>query len=194
MSQSQPNTTSTAYFQSIFNCALKAYKQKTKKDLATHPLATQLQSCNSASAILAILQGQVHKFDQSRESDKRWEKWLGPMVNVLYAFSATLGEGVGLAFSPAKVIFAGIGVLLIAAKDVNGSKDALASLFERIEHFFKRLETYTEVPPTSAMTDIIIKIMVEVLDILAIATKEMKEGSAKKYLKKLLEGQISKMR
>ena len=34
-----------------------------------------------------------------------------------------------------------------AAKDINAS-EALADLFERIENFFKRLESYTEVPPS----------------------------------------------
>ena len=63
-----------------------------------------------------------------------------------------------------------------AAKDVDASVEALSELFERIENFFKRLESYTEVPPTNAMTDIIVKIMVEVLNIFAIATKEMKQG------------------
>jgi hypothetical protein len=52
----------------------------------------------------------------------------------------------------------------------------LVDLFSRIEKFFKRLELYTEVPPTSAMTDIIIEIMVEVLTILGIATKEIRQG------------------
>ena len=33
-----------------------------------------------------------------------------------------------------------------------------------------------EVPPTAAMTDIIVKIMVEVLSIFAIATKEIRQG------------------
>jgi hypothetical protein len=62
--------------------------------------------------------------------------------------------------------------------DVSASEEALADLFERIENFFKRLESYTEVPPTEAMTDMIVKIMVEVLNIFAIATKEMKQGRA----------------
>jgi hypothetical protein len=52
----------------------------------------------------------------------------------------------------------------------------LATVFERIENFFRRLETYVEVPPTAEMTDIIVKIMVEVLSILAIATKQIKES------------------
>ena len=69
-----------------------------------------------------------------------------------------------------------------AAKDVEASHEALADLFERIEYFFKRLETYTEVPPTDAMTDMIVKIMVEVLNIFAIATKEMKQGRASELL------------
>ena len=49
-------------------------------------------------------------------------------------------------------------------------------VFNRIEHFFRRLEIYTGIPPTTAMTDMIVEIMVEVLTILAIVTKEMKRG------------------
>jgi len=47
--------------------------------------------------------------------------------------------------------------------------------------FFKRLETYTEVTPTAAMTDIITEIMVEVLTIFGIATKELRRGSASEF-------------
>ena len=49
-------------------------------------------------------------------------------------------------------------------------------IFERIESFFRRLEIYTEVPPTMEMMDTIIRIMVEILAILGIAMKEIKEG------------------
>ena len=52
----------------------------------------------------------------------------------------------------------------------------LTDIFVRIESFFKRLESYTEVQPTAAMTDVIVKILIEVLSILAIATKEIKQG------------------
>jgi hypothetical protein len=63
-----------------------------------------------------------------------------------------------------------------AAKDVRASQDTLIDIFERIEMFFRRLEIYTEVPQTTEMMDLVIKIMVEVLCILAIATKEIKQG------------------
>ena len=93
------------------------------------------------------------------------------------------------------VIFAGAGVLLSvamvsdsppsdsshtkptqAAKDVIASQDALVDIFGRIENFFRRLEEYIVVPTTDGMKDIMVKIMVEVLGIFSIVTKEMKQG------------------
>ena len=68
-----------------------------------------------------------------------------------------------------------------AAKDVRGGQDTLVDVFERIESFFRRLEIYTEVPPTTEMMDTIIRIMVEVLFILGIATKEIKQGRISKH-------------
>jgi uncharacterized protein YggT (Ycf19 family) len=101
------------------------------------------------------------------------------------------------AFSPAKAIFAGIGVLLSvrilhwifvrtivipfqSPMDVRASKDTLIDIFERMENFFQRLEIYTRVSPPREMIDIIVKIMVEVLSILGMATKGMKQGRTSK--------------
>jgi hypothetical protein len=96
MSNSHLTAASSSNFQLIINNALKAYEKRTKKDLLAHPLASQLQACNTPAAILSILQQQVQMLDQSRSSDDRWTKWLDPTVSILYALSATLGEGVGL--------------------------------------------------------------------------------------------------
>ena len=63
-----------------------------------------------------------------------------------------------------------------AAKDVKASQDTLMDMFERIETFFRRLEVYIDVPPTTEMMDIIILIMVEILSILGVATKEIGQG------------------
>ncbi|KAH8983356.1 hypothetical protein EDB92DRAFT_1578578 [Lactarius akahatsu] len=186
MSHVPSTSTSSANFEIIFMAALEAYKKQTKRDIASHPLAAQLQSCDSPSAILTVLRTQVQTFDRSQTADERWTKWLDPTVNVLYAFSVALGNGVGLIFPPSNAIFAGIGVLLQAVKDVRASQNAVVDLFGRLEYFFKRLEKYIEVRPTAAMTDIIVKIMVEVLSILGIMTKEIGQGRTKKYLKKLI--------
>jgi hypothetical protein len=63
-----------------------------------------------------------------------------------------------------------------AAKDARASQDTLIDIFERMENFFQRLQVYTEVAPTPEMMDMIMKIMVEVLTILAIATKEINQS------------------
>ncbi|KAF8262728.1 hypothetical protein EI94DRAFT_1704543 [Lactarius quietus] len=166
VSSSMPQNSQTApltdsdRFKAIFEAALEAYNKTTKQSLV------------------------------NPNADEGLKKWLKPTIHVLYAFSATLGGSVGLIFSPAKVIFAGAGILLLATKDLNEDHDTLMEIFKQIENFFRRLDVYTEVPPTSAMKDIMVKIMVEVLGILAIVTKETKQSrvidfSSEKFLKKL---------
>jgi len=132
MSNVTSTSASRANLDSIFNAALKTYKKKTGKDITSHPLATEFQSCDSPDAILSVLRRQIPTPDKSQSGDQTFVKCLIPTVNVLYTLSDTLGEGFGLVsstmsfllrtraltsfsqvFSPAKVIFAGIGVLLL---------------------------------------------------------------------------------
>jgi hypothetical protein len=54
--------------------------------------------------------------------------------------------------------------------------DALEDLLESIEHFLKRLDIYTKVPSTPAMTEVVVKIMGELLSTLALVTKQIRQG------------------
>ena len=96
MSHAPTTSSASSHFLAIFQAALKSYEKQTKKDLLAHPLASQLQSCNSTSAIVAVLEDQVREFDKCHSADERLTKWLGPTVNVLCAFSAAVFGGVGL--------------------------------------------------------------------------------------------------
>ena len=99
MSAAATPASSNTHFQAIFQAALNAYQKQTKKDLLTHPLTSQLQSCESTTARLAILQVQVQEYDRSRsgnDADERLTKWLSPTVYVLDAFSAAVSVGVSL--------------------------------------------------------------------------------------------------
>ena len=93
---SSSSSSSSSNFQLVFNAALDAYEKKTKSKLLNHPLAVQLQSCDSPAAILSILQDLVQQFDRRRSSDQRLTNWLTPTVNVLYTFSSILAQGVGI--------------------------------------------------------------------------------------------------
>jgi hypothetical protein len=97
MSSSTPGQTSTpsSNFQSIpdaaLSQALSEYKKKTGKQLLDHPLAAEVQRCDSVDAIITIFQGQAEAFQQFKDGDRRLMKWISPVVDVLYKFSDTLG-------------------------------------------------------------------------------------------------------
>jgi hypothetical protein len=96
MSTVPSTSTSHSNFAYIFNAALESYRRKTKNDLASHSLLPSLQSCDSPEAVLTVLREQIPAFSQSQGGDDGLIKWVTPIVNVLYAFSATVGQGVGL--------------------------------------------------------------------------------------------------
>ncbi|KAF8259081.1 hypothetical protein EI94DRAFT_1790681 [Lactarius quietus] len=173
---------------SLFETALKEYEKQAGMNLVDNRLIIRLQSCDSADAISAVLQEQAQAFHKFRGGDGKLISWLKRTVHVLYTLSTSsaLGAGVGLPFPPANAIFAGIGILLTAIKDVSASYDALVDLFESIENFLRRLDIYTKIPPTTAMTEIIVKILVELLSTLALATRQVNQGRLKKFGMKLL--------
>ena len=66
------------------------------------------------------------------------------------------------------------------ANALRADQDALFEMFERMEAFFLRLDIYTEVAPNQGMVDTITAIIVEVLNFIGIATKEIKQGRTSK--------------
>jgi hypothetical protein len=97
-------------------------------------------------------------------------------------------------FKPTKAIFVGVDVLLSvsislsqpspsmtsicqAADSVSSSYDALLELLQAISSFLQRFHVYTEkIPLSPLISDIAVKIFVEVLSVLALATKQINQG------------------
>ena len=98
MSRTHNTASSSSSFHPIINNALEAYEKRTKKNLLSHPLAEQLQTCNTPGAILLVLQQQVQEI-KLQSGDEMLTKYLDPTVKVLYTFTEVLGEGVGLVCS-----------------------------------------------------------------------------------------------
>jgi hypothetical protein len=98
MPQTLPHDLARANYQSIFDSALQEYKKKTGKDISSNPLFNKLQSCGSPDDIITMLRQQIPGFGQSvsGSSDDRLTRWLGPTVQVINAFSATIGGAVAL--------------------------------------------------------------------------------------------------
>ena len=212
---SEPSSESNLRY--LLETALTEYKRHAGTDILDHRLIIELQNCDSADAINAILQEQAQSFRGFRGDDGKLIRWLKRTVHVLYTLSTSsaLGSAAGLvrwklpasrtgpfsdifetAISTCKCDLRGnrdpsrckrylIGFLDLsltgahyvqAIKDVSASYDALVDLFESTENFLRRLDIYVKIPQTRAMTEIIVKIMVELLSILAIATQQVKQG------------------
>ncbi|KAH9995629.1 hypothetical protein BJV74DRAFT_987076, partial [Russula compacta] len=173
-------------FQLIFDAALADYLKQTGEDVTKYLFAEKLQTCQSVDAVLELFQDKEKQFKDYRDGNSKLINCLNPVVRVLHALSGVLGEAASLSFQPTKAIFVGVDVLLAAAITVEASYDALLDLFECVGNLLSRLRVYIEVPPTPTMSDIVMKIMVEVLSMLALATKQIKQGRFKKFAKKLL--------
>ena len=61
---------------------------------------------------------------------------------------------------------------------MRASHEALVELVEPMKDFFDRLGVYTQIPLSSEMAEVLVKIVAEIFSILSIATKEVKRKSA----------------
>ena len=86
-----------SHSQVLFEAALQDYEKQTGIALAKHPLAEQLQNCDSVDSVTAILREQTQAFSEFRRRD-RIMKLVKNAVSVLHKLSATtnLGYSIGL--------------------------------------------------------------------------------------------------
>ncbi|KAH8987175.1 hypothetical protein EDB92DRAFT_2016790 [Lactarius akahatsu] len=146
-------------FQPILDAALADYSKQVGIDLATHPLADSFRSCASPDDVLKLLENKANQFKDFRDGNRKLLNWLSPIVQVVRTLSGVLGTSITL-----------------TASGVSSSYDALVELFECLGNFLKRLQIHTDLPFTPSMREISVKIMVELLSVLALATKQIKQG------------------
>ncbi|KAH9957806.1 hypothetical protein BC827DRAFT_1385427, partial [Russula dissimulans] len=172
----------------LFEAALNEFESRTGTNLVQHQIFSRLVACESIESVLDILREQTKPLRTSRGDDSTLMKFIKRTVGVLHSLSTKeiVVSGVSSAFPPAKAVFAGIALLLSAIKDVDKSYDTLVDIFGSFESFLRRLDIYTKIPSTTTMTEVIVKILVELLSTISIAIQQVKQGRLKKLGKKLL--------
>jgi hypothetical protein len=87
----------SSHLQALFEAALQDYEKLTGIALDKHPLAKQLQNCDSIESVTAVFREQTQAFSEFRGKDKIL-KPLKNTVSVLYKLSAAagFGEAIGL--------------------------------------------------------------------------------------------------
>lgn len=95
MSSSTEEATSTSNFQLIVE-AFADYAELTGIDLSKSSFAEKLECSNSPHFILEMLRERENAFKEHRDQNRRLISCITPVVEVLHAFSAVLGEAVSL--------------------------------------------------------------------------------------------------
>ena len=121
-----------ASFQPILDAAIIDYAMQIGIDPVKHPIVVQLRSCHSPDDVLKLLEVQANEFKVFRDGNRKLIDCLNPVVKVIHAFSAVLGQAASFVsrkpsffiftfslvyynqvpFPPAGVIFAGLDILL----------------------------------------------------------------------------------
>jgi hypothetical protein len=73
------------------------------------------------------------------------------------------------------LVFLIISYLYQAARGRSASYDELVDLLESIDHFLRRLDIYTQIPHTPALDEMLVRLIVELLSTLALATIQVKQ-------------------
>jgi hypothetical protein len=104
---SQPSSLSST-FRILFDAALQDYKDKTGNSLIEHPIAKQLETCESVNSITAILQEQAQSSREFRENGGRLMKALNSSVDFLCAPSITSALNVAIGLVVRRKAFIGV--------------------------------------------------------------------------------------
>jgi hypothetical protein len=77
---------------------VEEYQDQTSIQLAEHPLASELEKCDSVVSVTRVLEGQLNAFRESRGKLGKLIKPLKRIIHILHALStsAVLGEVIGL--------------------------------------------------------------------------------------------------
>ncbi|KAH9956101.1 hypothetical protein BC827DRAFT_1271175 [Russula dissimulans] len=149
---------------SLFETALNEFESRTGINLVQHQVFKA--STGSYPANLS-------------KNDNALMKWIKPTVHVLHALSTNhiVVSGVSSAFPPAMAVFAGIAILLSVS---DKGYDSLVDLFESFQSSLRRLDIYTKIPSTIAITEVIVKILAELLSTICLAIQQAKQGRLSK--------------
>ncbi|KAJ7026251.1 hypothetical protein C8F04DRAFT_1297876 [Mycena alexandri] len=172
---------STDPFLELWKAATEKYEKETV-NVQNHPLA----SCDIPDAVLDALDHKLRNFEEYREKKEKLRQWLKPMLHLIGSLSATAGEAVGVPVPFAKAGFVALGVLVQAAEDVSARYDCIINLCELLHSFLERLRVYMSAQLLDGMREVVIRILVHLLSVFALVTKEIKHARLVSYFRVLI--------
>ncbi|KAI0292980.1 hypothetical protein B0F90DRAFT_1822471 [Multifurca ochricompacta] len=183
---------SSSELRSLFDTTFSDYEKQTGINLVEHQFSTTLNNCDTVDSIVATFRNLIQALNILRVEDATTiMECLKRIVYLLHLLSANRilgGVGTQPSFSLDKVIFAGLGVLLIAVdgSQVSANYDMLIDLFRSLETFLKRLNTRIKIPLTTTTTVTVVRILLQLLSTLGLATQQVNQGRLERVGEMLL--------
>ncbi|KAM5341827.1 hypothetical protein ACJ41O_014858 [Fusarium nematophilum] len=176
--------TAESQFNQILSDASKAHSSSSKdKDKLADFLDPPLRSVQDL-------------MDQIDRQNDQFEAFRGRRQTVFSAMAAALapvevigGIVAGAAqemFSPAEGIYGAVAYLINAARDVSQAYDSIVELFEHLKDFTSRLDVYIKYRMSEALRNKLVTILATVFEVFILATKEVRRGRFKAYLRNLI--------
>ena len=74
---------------------------------------------------------------------------------------------------------------------MRASYEALVDLFASFENFLSRLSIYAGIPPTPVLTNVLVKIIKELISTLALATRQVQQGRFSEFVLDCYDGWLT---
>ncbi|EIM86386.1 uncharacterized protein STEHIDRAFT_110908 [Stereum hirsutum FP-91666 SS1] len=177
----------------LWEIALGRFSKEGGSNLPPSVAQTSLEDC------LSSFQQTVDVFERKTEEKEKVRDGIKAILEGIEAASGLLGEGVSIAFPPAKTIFTAVGMLAKAGQKTIKKYDLMLELLHEIGAFVDRMNVHKNNPISDEIKKIILSFLSELLKAIVALSTFMEANIAVSFLKEVrgqdedINGAIKKM-
>ncbi|KAI5800138.1 hypothetical protein DFH27DRAFT_514271 [Peziza echinospora] len=182
------NSFDDAAFSDIWRQAMEEYERTTKTSLSD----PAIYKAGSINDLVQMVESGSTKFQQWRWPSEQRKRFLGVFKGAMRSVEIlvrVVGDGIGDAFPPSKIIFNSISHLIQTGATVTKESDNIIRFFTDIKAFLDRMNVHDNTTCPPALRKIFVEILVCVLTLCALTTKSLKSGKTIKFFKALARGE-----
>ncbi|KAL1712989.1 hypothetical protein EV715DRAFT_212619 [Schizophyllum commune] len=151
-------------------------------------LVREAAAVDSAQGLYDFIGAQEERFKAFRQQGQHsLLAHVQPLVAVVGTLSSVVGEGAGIVFAPAKVIFCAISEMVKATMAVHDDYEAVGTAFKTIEEHLRIVQSALPDDIYDVLRETSVQLLAQILVVMGVIRKIMREGRIKLWLKKLTQ-------
>lgn len=172
-------------FQNILDKAKKEYRlseEDADLDRFTSP------PIKTVKDLILVIGARNLDFEKFRSRNKKMYDVLRSTLTPIEKVGEVISGAAEEVFAPSQHIFSAVMYLVNAARGVSEAYDTIEGLMEQLSFFTRRLNIYVNSDLTPDTLDLLAQIMVNLFEVLIIATQEIRKGRLKAFFVSLTGG------